>query len=85
MANRAGFFIVYIRTKTCPKYLLSMKKIILISALIFNYAFAQERISTQSYKKEFEEIRLQETRAHDRLTQLGTNRSLVGRSLPIRR
>ncbi len=50
-----------------------MKKFILISTLIFNYAFAQELISTQAFKKEFEEIRLQETKAHDRLTQLGTS------------
>lgn len=48
-----------------------MKKILLIYILLINYAVAQEVISTQSYQKEFEQIRQQEMKAHDRLGKAG--------------
>ena len=39
--------------------------------MLFNYAMAQETITTQSYQKEFEQIHQQEMRAHDRLGVAG--------------
>ena len=50
-----------------------MKKILILSLLLVNYVMAQEVITTQSYQKEFEQIRQQEMRSHDRLNQAGVS------------